>query len=488
VLAIENILLGLAILLFLSIIASKASGRLGIPALLLFLILGMLAGSEGPGGVYFDDPWLTQLIGVVALSFILFDGGLATEWRVVRHVFRRGFALSTLGVLISAISVGLFSSLVLGFSWIEGLLLGAIVSSTDAAAVFSILRSKDVRLKGDLEPLLELESGSNDPMAVFLTIGLTQILALNSTSIVTLVPMFFQQMILGTVLGLTLGAGASVFINRLKLGYEGLYPVLTVSLVLFTYGLTTYLGGNGFLAVFLAGVLLRHRDFVHRRSIMRFHDGLAWLMQIMMFLALGLLVFPSRLMPIIGVGLLISAFLIFIGRPLSVFLSLAFSKMNIREKTLVSWVGLRGAAPIILATFPLLERLPHSEMIFNLVFFIVLTSVILQGASIPFVARWLNLEAAALPPRPSYPLEFLPTASPNSELVELEIAASSGVIGKSILDLGLPNGALIVLVHRGEEFLVPSGSTILQAGDRMMVLADNESLADVHKILKKEKV
>jgi potassium/hydrogen antiporter len=208
----------------------------------------------------------------------------------------------------------------------------------------------------------------------------------------------------------------------------------------------------------------------------------------MMFLALGLLVFPSRLMPIIGVGLLISAFLIFIGRPLSVFLSLAFSKMNIREKTLVSWVGLRGAAPIILATFPLLERLPHSEMIFNLVFFIVLTSVILQGASIPFVARWLNLEAAALPPRPSYPLEFLPTASPNSELVELEIAASSGVIGKSILDLGLPNGALIVLVHRGEEFLVPSGSTILQAGDRMMVLADNESLADVHKILKKEKV
>ena len=230
-LPIENILLVAAILLLLSIVASKASGRLGIPALLLFLLTGMLAGSEGPGGIYFDDPWLSQLVGVAALAFILFDGGLATEWHFVRPVLSQGLLLSTLGVLLTAASVGLFATYVLDFSLLEGLLLGSIVSSTDAAAVFSILRSRDVQLKGKLEPLLELESGSNDPMAVFLTIGFTQLIITPDGSLIGLVPLFFQQMLLGALLGFAFGRLAAALVNRMNLGYQGLYPVLTIALV-----------------------------------------------------------------------------------------------------------------------------------------------------------------------------------------------------------------------------------------------------------------
>jgi potassium/hydrogen antiporter len=479
---IENILLVAAILLLLSIFASKASGRLGIPALLLFLLTGMLAGSEGPGGIYFDDPWLSQLVGVAALAFILFDGGLSTEWHIVRPVFSKGLALSTLGVLVTAISVGLFATLILDLSLLEGLLLGSIVSSTDAAAVFSILRSRDVQLKGDLEPLLELESGSNDPMAVFLTIGFTQLIITPDSTLINLVPMFFRQMLLGGLLGFALGRLAAALVNRLSLAYQGLYPVLTIALVMLTYGATAWLGGNGFLAVYLAGLVMRKNDFLHRRSIMRFHEGLAWLMQISMFLALGLLVFPSELLPLIGVGLLVSVFLILVARPLSVFLSLFPTRLSMREKTLVSWVGLRGAAPIILATFPLVAGVNHSDTIFNLVFFIVLTSVLIQGTTIIPVARFLRVYGPSHPSKPLYPLEFIPAVSPDSGLVNLEVSARSGVVGKKIVDLHLPDTALVVLVNRKDKFVIPSGGTILEAGDRMMVLADQDSIDEVRKI------
>jgi potassium/hydrogen antiporter len=479
---VENLLLIAATLLLLSIIASKASGRLGIPALLLFLIIGMLAGSEGPGKIYFDDPRLTQLVGIVALAYILFDGGLSTEWHVIRPVFSKGIALSTLGVLITAVSVGLFATLVLDFSILEGMLLGSIVSSTDAAAVFSILRSRDVQLQGELEPLLELESGSNDPMAVFLTIGLTQLIISPSGSLLDLIPLFIQQMLLGIVMGYLIGRLAALFVSRVNLDYQGLYPVLTIALVMLTYGATASLGGNGFLAVYLAGLIMREKDFLHRRSIMRFHDGLAWLMQIGMFLVLGLLVFPSELVPVIGTGLLLSAFLILAARPLSVFLSLLPTKLNIREKLMVSWVGLRGAAPIILATFPLVAGVSHSDTIFNLVFFIVLTSVLIQGTLIIPVARLFRVYGRTQPSRPRYPLEFIPTASPDSGLVNLEISAESGIAGKKIVDLRLPETALVVLVNKKDKFVIPSGGTILEAGDRMMVLADQESIEAVRSI------
>jgi potassium/hydrogen antiporter len=483
---IENIILAASILLLLSVIASKASGGLGLPQLLLFMAIGMLAGSDGLGGIYFDDPYLTQFIGVMALAFILFDGGLATELKTIRPVLWKGLLLSSVGVLLTAVFVGVFVHLVLDFSLLQGLLLGAIVSSTDAAAVFSVLRSKSVRLKGDLEPLLEFESGTNDPMAVFLTIGLTQMIVTPNGSFLALVPMFAWQMSLGALSGYMLGRSMAAFVNQFKLAYDGLYPVLTIAMVLLTYGITTFLGGNGFLAVYLAGLVMRHHDFIHRRSIMRFHDGLAWLMQIAMFLALGLLVFPTQLPPIAGSGLLIAAFLILIARPLSVFITLAFNRLSVREKLMISWVGLRGAAPIILATFPLLDGVDGANTIFHLVFFIVLTSVLLQGTLIPYVASWLKVDAPSLPPRPLYPLELIPTASPNSQLVEVVVAPDSRAARKPIVDLGLPAGALIVLIHKGDEYLIPSGGTILEAGDGLMILADNESLEEVRAILNRQ--
>jgi cell volume regulation protein A len=480
--SIEYILLGGSILLFLSVIASKASARLGVPALVLFLVIGMLAGSDGPGGIYFDDPWLAQSLGVVALAFILFAGGLDTNWQSVRQVFWSGIALSTLGIVITALLVAWFATVVLDFSLFEGLLLGAVVSSTDAAAVFAILRSRNVSLKGRLQPLLELESGSNDPMAVYLTLGFIGLLSNPTASIVDLIPMFIHQMTLGVAVGYAMGKAMVLIVNRLKLEYDGLYPVLTLSLVLLTYGATASMGGNGFLAVYLSGLLMGNSDFIHKKSLMHFHDGLAWLMQIAMFLTLGLQVFPSRLIPIIGVGLLVSIFLIFVARPLSVFVALLLAKMNLKEKIMVSWVGLRGAVPVILATFPLLAGVPKADMIFNIVFFIVLTSVLLQGTMIPQVAKWLGL-AAPVPEKPNYPLEFATTSRIPTELVEVKIPDSSTVVGKQLVELGLPKGVLVMLIHRNNVSIVPGGGTILKAGDTLVVLAQQEDIPQVRSMM-----
>ena len=475
---IEYVLIGFALLLLLSVLASKISDRLGIPALLLFLLLGMLAGSEGPGGIYFDDPALAQFVGVVALALILFSGGLDTGWQSVRPVLKEGIALSTLGVFITAAVVGVLAHFVSGFSFVESLLLGAIISSTDAAAVFSILRSKGLNLKGQLGPLLELESGSNDPMAVFLTISLIQLLKDPMTSLGTLVLSFGLQMILGGAVGYLVGLGVWLLINRLKLGYEGLYPVLTLSLVLLTYALTNLIGGNGFLAVYVAGIVLGNRDFVHKRSLSRFHDGLAWLMQIAMFLTLGLLVFPSRLVPILGLGLWMAVGLMLVARPVSTFICLLASRLSTRQKIFVSWVGLRGAVPIILATYPLLANIPQADLIFNIVFFVVLTSALLQGTSVPLVAKWLRI-GTPMPPKRIYPIEYTPVDGLKSELKELKVPADSNVVGKAIVELGLPAEFLIVLIARGDEFLLPSGGTILAAYDALLVLAEKEAFEQV---------
>jgi potassium/hydrogen antiporter len=267
-------------------------------------------------------------------------------------------------------------------------------------------------------------------------------------------------------------------VRRLKLGYEGLYPVLTLSLVFLTFGITAALNGSGFLAVYLAGIVLGNHEFAHKRSLLHFHDGLAWLMQITMFLTLGLLVFPSRLVPVMGVSLLIAACLMFVARPLSVFIGLLPSSLEWRQKLFTSWVGLRGAAPIILATFPLLAGLPQAGLIFNVIFFVVLTSVLLQGASLPFVAKALGVDAPTAPKR-SYPIERVPTDRPSNVLNELIISSGSDLNGKTLADLALPYGILVVLISRGDDFLVPNGQTILQAGDSLLVLADAETHDDV---------
>lgn len=473
-LTIEYLLLGTSGLLLLSVIASKASGRLGVPALLLFLVIGMLTGSDGPGGIHFDNPWLAQSLGVVALAFILFAGGMDTEWASVRAQLGKGMMLSTLGVAITAGLVGLFARTILGMSWLEGLLIGAIVSSTDAAAVFAVMRSRHVSLRSPLKPLLELESGSNDPMAVFLTIGLISLLTGASTSVTDLLPMFVRQMVLGAAIGYGIGKVMVLLINRLRLEYDGLYPVLTLSLVLLTYSGSAWLGGNGFLAVYLAGLMMGNSEFLHKRSLTRFHDGLAWLMQIAMFLTLGLQVFPAQLVPVAGTGLLLALFLMVVARPVAVFLTLAFSALSLREKTMVAWVGLRGAVPIILATFPLLAGISQATMMFNLVFFIVLTSVLLQGTSIPLVARWLKVEAPLARRLEASPVWNAPTGL-RSGLVEMTIPESSVAVGQRLLDLGLPKSTLVILIGRKGQCFVPDGSTVLEANDSLLLFTDQAS-------------
>src|SRR5687768_1471755 len=415
----ENILLLGSVLLFISIISSKTSFRIGIPTLILFLIIGMLAGSDGPGGIYFDDPEIAQLLGVIALTFILFSGGLDTKWESIKPIIRNGIALSTIGVLLTAGLVGIFAAYVLGFNIYEGLLLGAIVSSTDAAAVFSILRSRNFGLKGTIRPLLELESGSNDPMAYFLTISMIYLIQQPEVPVWTLIPKFFGDMLLGVSCGYVFGKLMIWILNRIQLNIDGLYPVLVLSLVFFTFSFSERIGGNGFLAVYISALLLGNSNFIHKKSLMRFYDGQAWLMQIVMFLTLGLLVYPKQIVPIMGEGIMISAFLILFARPVAVFIALFYAKdMNFRKKLFISWVGLRGAAPIVFATYPLLANIEYAHMIFHLVFFISVSSVLLQGTTLPFVAKWLHVNVPEKIKR-SFPLDIELKEDLKSELIEM---------------------------------------------------------------------
>ncbi len=472
---IEYLLLIIAVLIIVSILANKVSGRLGVPALLIFLVVGMLAGSEGPGGIIFNDPIIAQAIGVVALTFILFSGGLDTRWSEVRPVLPQAAVLSTLGVLLTALFMAAIAIVMFDVSLLEGFLLAAVVSSTDAAAVFSILRTKRAGLKGTLRPLLELESASNDPMAVFLTIAAINLILHPELSVFSAIPLFIQQMAVGGLIGYFIGKGTVVFLNKLDLEFEGLYMVLSLALVMATYAVTASLGGSGFLAVYISGLFLGNSRFVHKKSLMRFHEGISWLMQIVLFVTLGLLVYPSNLVPIAGIGILFSLFLILVARPFAVFISLAPWRLGLRYKVMVSWVGLRGAVPIVLATFPLVAGIPQADIIFNIVFFIVLTSALLHGTSIPFVARKLGVAA---PLKDDRALErSLDNSVGETELIELSVPPDAKVVGMQIVDLGLPPGTLIIMMEKGEKRFVPSGSTIVGQGDLLLILT-NRALAD----------
>ena len=467
-----NILLIGSLLLLISVIAGKTTNRLGVPTLIFFLIIGVLAGSEGVGGIHFDNAGIAQLIGVTALNFILFSGGLDTHWQSIKPVLWRGIALSTLGVFLTAISVGVFVHYVLGFTILEGLLLGSIVSATDAAAVFSILRNRGIALKGYLRPVLELESGSNDPMAYFLTITLTGIVASGSIDPGELIISFLKEFIIGGAIGYVMGRGSVWLINNIKLETEGLYPVLTLGLAIFTYSVTHAIGGNGFLAIYLCALVMGNSNMVHKRSLIKFYDGQAWLMQIILFLTLGLLVFPSRIVPLIGMGLLISAFLMFVARPIGVFAALAFFKSNARSKLFISWVGLRGSVPIVFATYPLLAGIPKAELIFNLVFFISMTSVLLQGTTLSYVARLLHV---TIPPKAKrrIGLDFELTDNIKAEMKEITLTANSRSAGKRIVELDIPPTIIILSIKRAGVFISPNGSTKLLADDVLQVLAED---------------
>lgn len=479
----ENILLVGSLLLFLSVLAGKTSYKFGVPTLLLFLAVGMLAGSEGIGGIHFDDPKTAQFIGIVALNFILFAGGLDTDFKAIRPVLRQGALLSTLGVFLTAISVGFFVHWTTTFSLYEGLLLGAIVSSTDAAAVFSILRSKNLALKHHLRPTLELESGSNDPMAYFLTIAFTGLVQRPDESLWSVLPIFAQQISLGAALGFGFGWLNTKIINRLRPDFEGLYPVLVIALMFFTFTFTEKIGGNGFLAIYLSAVYLGNQDILHKRTILQAFDGYAWLMQIVLFLTLGLLVYPSELLPMLGVGLMVSLFLILVARPLSVFISLAPFKMKNRARWFVSWVGLRGAVPIVFATYPLLAGVEKANDIFGIVFVISVSSVLLQGTTLSTVARWLHV---ALPERVKKRnnIDMLLQDGFKSVLREVTLPPGSQATGKAIIDLHFPSNTLIAMIERNNKFLTPGGSTVLENGDKLLLVADNhQGMAQAHQIM-----
>jgi len=471
-----NILLIGSLLLLISIIAGKTTSKLGVPTLIFFLVVGILAGSEGIGGIQFENAKLAQLIGIVALNFILFSGGLDTNWKVIKPVLWKGVMLSTVGVFVTAFSVGVFVHMAFGFTLAEGVLLGSIVSATDAAAVFSILRTKGIGLKGYLRPVLELESGSNDPMAYFLTISLTTIVATGQVDFADLVVSFFKEFIIGGAMGFLMGRASLWLINNIKLETEGLYPVLTIALAMLTYSATHFIGGNGFLAIYISAIILGNSNFIHKRSLIKFYDGQAWLMQITLFLTLGLLVFPSHILPVIWKGLLISTFLIIVARPIGVFISLAFFKSNVRSKVFLSWVGLRGGVPIVFATYPLISGIARAELIFNLVFFISVSSVLLQGTTLAYVAKLLHLD---VPSKAKRRTDFEIADNSKKEKVQITILPGNTVIGRMVVQLDFPKGALIMTVKRKNEYIIPVGSTIIQEDDKLFILAEDKRTVEM---------
>lgn len=471
---IEFYLLAAAILLILCVFASKATGKMGIPTLVVFLAIGMLAGSEGIGGIHFDNAASAQSLGIIALSFILFSGGLDTKWSSIKPVIKSGIALSTIGVLLTCVLMGAFIYYILGFGLLESFLIGAIISSTDAGAVFTVLRSKNVHLKGNLKPLLELESGSNDPMAVFLTTAILQLMQLSGNfTIWEVIPLFVQQMALGAFMGFILGKGFVWIFTKLKIEIEGLYLVLSIALVMFIYSTTQILNGNGFLAVYVAGVVLGNHTYILKKSLTLMHDGISWLMQSAMFLTLGLLIYPSKVISVTGHGVLIASFMILFARPISIFFTMASSKFSLREKLLVSWVGLRGSVPIIMATYPLVAGIDRADLIFNLVFFVALISLVVQGTSISFVSKLLKVND----PYERGNQHFPSTPGQLKDIVTIDIPPHSPVVGKNIVELHLSDQRiLIVAIERSEQVIIPRGSTTIEGNDKISIMADDESL------------
>lgn len=473
--ALEYFLFGISLMMIFSILSSKASSWIGVPSLLLFLGIGMLAGSEGPGGIEFTNYSTAFVIGNISLIFILFDGGMGTSWKQVRPIIKTGISFSTVGVLLTCILIGIFCHYTFNFSWLESFLLGAIVSSTDAAAVFSILRSKNLALKGSLKQVLEFEAGSNDPMAIFLTMGFLQLITIPSSSPIDLVTSFILQAGLGVLFGFGGGKAIVWLFNNIKIDYDGLYAVFLVSLVLFIFSVTTIFSGSGFMAVYVAGLVIGNSNILRKQSLLIFQDGAAWIAQISLFLVLGLLVFPSHLLDVWKEGMILAVFMMLIARPLSVLLAAPISPFSPKERIFISWVGLRGAAPIILAILPWASDYPNAEHIFNLVFFVVLFSVFLQGPTIPWLATKLKITDDMPEEKASAPT-FLPRGFVTMDIIVTESGSASGL---KTVDLNLPAGVLLISLERDGRFSVPKGETVFEKNDKIVALGRPSNLADL---------
>jgi cell volume regulation protein A len=470
---VDHLILLAGLLLLVGILSSKLATRLGLPVLTLFLVVGMLAGEDGPGGIEFDNFRTAHAIGSVALALILFDGGLQTRGTALRRAWKPAALLATVGVLVTAAVTGVAAAYILNLPLLSGLLLGSIVASTDAAAVFSVLRSQGVRLRQRLAATLEIESGSNDPMAIFLTIGLIEVLAGRMTPGLDLLSLFLAQMGIGAAAGLLCGWGGAHLINRVNLNAPGLYPLLAGACGLIAFGVAAVLGGSGFLAIYLSGIVLGNSRLVFQRGTFLFMDGLAWMGQISMFVVLGLLSTPSELIVTAGPALLVSAVLIVIARPVAVVPLLWPFGFTAREQVLISWVGLKGAVPIILATFPLMFELADGRLIFNIVFFVVLVSATLQGWTLSAVASRLRLEEEDMARSP-VSLELLALRDVHADIVDYGVEAGSPLAGAAVRSLQLPEGAVIAMIARGGTMVVPHGSTEVHAGDHLFVIARDD--------------
>lgn len=484
---IDDALLVAGVLLLLGVVTSKISARYGIPMLVLFLGLGMLAGSDGIGGIEFEDPVQANAVGSLALAIILFHGGLGTTYTSIASAWKPSLVLATLGVLITSVVTGLAASWILQISLLQGLLLGSIVGSTDAAAVFSVLRTGGFALPPKLTSTLEIESGSNDPMAIFMTVGCIELLLPDPTSTGQLLLMFVKQMVIGGLFGILAGYVAVWLTNRIKLDSAGLYPLLATGLCLITFGMTSYFDGSGFLAVYIAGIVMGNNRVVFKNGTMLFHDAFAWLAQIMMFIVLGLLCFPKTLVTYTWPSLGIAVVLILVARPIAVAISLLPFRFRWQEMLLASWGGLKGAVPITLATFPLLYDLDHGNDIFNVVFFVVVISALVQGWSLPWAARQLGLNIP-MPPSPPLQLEINSLQHVDGEIVDYTITPDSPAARKLVRDLGLPEGATIALIARKEEFIPPQGKTIISEGDHVVVVIKGGAGEAVNRVFMPELV
>ncbi len=466
---IDKLILLTATLVLSGIASSKLSARLGLPVLVMFLMIGMLAGEAGIGRIEFDNAVVAHALGTLALALILFDGGLQTPFSSVRAVWKPAAVLATGGVLITAAVTGFAAAWILDLPLLEGMLLGAIVAATDAAAVFSLLRNADIHINASLKAILEIESASNDPMAIFLTIGMLEILVNDMQPGAGLLRLFLLQMGIGTIVGLAVGWLAVQALQRVHLAASGLYPVMVASFGLLAFGLAANLHGSGFLAVFLAGLIIGNSRFVFQRSTFLFHDGLAWLSQITMFVMLGLLVNPLALIDVWLEGLAIALVLVLISRPLAVWLLLSGMGFRQREMALISWVGLRGSVPIILGIFPLIFGLPGAPLIFNVVFFVVLISAILQGSTLSIVARKLGLTERP-PALPAATLEITALSDVDAEIVEYTLGEDSRAAERALAKIALPDNTVVAMITRGKAVIAPRGSTGLREGDNLFVV------------------
>lgn len=460
------------------ILLALGAARTGLPVLVAFLAFGMLLGSEGIGGIDFDDAHLAREVGIVGLALILYEGGLQTSWRRLRLVAAPAALLSTVGVVVSALVTGLAAHLLFDLSWLEAILLGAVVSSTDAAAVFATLRFTHIRRR--VARTLEAESGGNDPMAIALTLGLIAwIERPDDYGIPDLALLVVRQIGLGLVVGVVLGVAAMWVFARLPHSIGAFAPVASVAVAALSFGAADTIGGSGFLAVYLVGLAVGSTPSRYRRQLVAFHEGVAFLAQVALFIVLGLLVFPSQLLDVAGSGLALALALVLMARPASVWASTAFGDFTQRERLLLGWAGLRGAVPIVLATFALSSEVPNANTVFNAVFFVVVISTILQGTTLEWVAGRLGL-VSPTPPAREAPIEVAPLSA--LDLVDFVVADDHAIAGASVREVGLPRAAIIAVVARGDDVLPPRGSTVIRPGDHLFVLAPRSIRQDVEDV------